>query len=83
MDPPADQAVSDLMQNPEIISQINKWDSIPDEIPVHFPKSLKLLFEDYNILPSTQEQSILNKGQAFFNERGDIYLAMLGFYSLP
>lgn len=83
MDPPADHAVSDLMENPEIISQINQWDSIPDEIPDHFPKSLKLLFEDYNILPSTKEQSILNKGQAFFNERGDIYLAMLGFYSLP
>jgi len=83
MDPPADQAVLDLMQHPEIISQINQWDSIPIKLPSHYPESLKSLFKDYNILPTYQEQNILNGGQAFFNERGDIYLAMLGFYSLP
>lgn len=83
MDSPADQAVLDLLKNPEIISQINQWDSIPLEIPANFPKSIKSLFKDYNIPPSSQEQRILERGQAFFNERGDIYLAMLGFYSLP
>lgn len=83
MDSSADQAVLDLIQNSEIISQINDWDSIPIEIPSNFPKTVKSLFKDYNIKPSPEEQRILERGQAFFNERGDIYLAMLGFYSLP
>ncbi len=83
MDSPADQVVFELIKNPDIISQINQWDSIPKILPPQFPTSIQTFFEDYNISPSSQEQRILNQGQAFFNERGDIYLAMLGFYSLP
>ncbi|WP_296703005.1 oxygenase MpaB family protein [Algoriphagus sp.] len=83
MDPSADQAVLDLIKNPEIISQINHWENIPSEIPIDFPESVKTLLKDYNMIPSIQDQGILKRGQGFFNERGDIYLAMLGFYSLP
>lgn len=82
-DPLADQAVMDLINFPGLSSEINRWEEIPSKIPAHFPASLHLFFEDYNNPATIQERKSLCQGQAFFNRRGDRYLAMLGFYSLP
>lgn len=82
-DPLADQAVGELMRQPEIISQINHWTEIPDTLPSNFTPSLQEFFLEYKQELTDQEKEILKQGQSFFNKQGDIYLAMLGFYSLP
>lgn len=83
MDPIADQAVLDLIKFPEVISEINCWEEIPISIPSHFPKSIHIFLAEYTISPTDQEKVILNQGQQFFETYGDLYLAMLGFCSLP
>lgn len=83
VDPIADQAVLELIQTPELSMKINNWEEIPLTFPAHFPATLLSFFEDYNNPPTCQERRSLIQGQAFFDKRGDSYLAMLGFYSLP
>ncbi|MBN3582055.1 DUF2236 domain-containing protein [Algoriphagus aestuarii] len=82
-DPLADQAVNELISRPEILSQINQWSLIPSIFPQNYPQSIQDFFLEYTYELSEQEREILIKGQSFFNKQGDIYLAMLGFYSLP
>ncbi|REG92692.1 oxygenase MpaB family protein [Algoriphagus antarcticus] len=81
-DPLADQLVSQLIKNPELITLINSWIEIPAKIENSFPQE----FQDYFNFYLTQNDipgEVLVKGQKIFNEKGDLYLAMLGFYSLP
>ena len=81
-DPAADQLVSLLIKKPELITKINSWLEIPSQID----ESLDLEFQDYfNFYLQLEDipVAVLEKGQELFNEKGDLYLAMLGFYSLP
>lgn len=81
-DPLADQLISQLIKNPELISIINSWTEIPSQVEDSFPQEFQDFFNFYlhqEALPET----ILQKGQELFNQKGDLYLAMLGFYSLP
>lgn len=81
-DPIADQLVSQLVKNPELITLINSWEEIPSKIEDSFP----LEFQDFFNFFLNQKEipvEILEKGQELFNDKGDLYLAMLGFYSLP
>jgi hypothetical protein len=82
-DSPADQAVSILIQNPELISLINSWTEIPASLPKDFPAPLQHFFLFYQEVSQKVPADILKKGQDLFNQKGDLYLAMLGFYSLP
>lgn len=82
-DEPADQVVRILVENPSFITLINFWKEIPVIIPVDFPKELKDFFEFYHSVSQQIPTETLNRGQALFNQKGDLYLAMLGFYSLP
>ena len=79
----ADRAVMALIQNPEWISTINSWKIIPEELPEFFSTEIKDFFEFFNRKHSSIDAPSLKKAQAFFEKKGDIYLAMLGFYSLP
>jgi hypothetical protein len=81
-DPLADQLVSQLINNPELISLINSWTEIPAEIEKSYPQEFQDYFNFY-INQSELPEEILLKGQKLFDEKGDLYLAMLGFYSLP
>lgn len=81
-DPLADQLVSQLIKNPDLITQINSWIEIPAEIEKSYPREFKDFFEFYLNQPDIPEE-ILVKGQKIFDQKGDLYLAMLGFYSLP
>ena len=82
-DGPADQAVSVLIQNPKLISLINSWTEIPVCLPSDFPSELRIFFGFYQEVSKKIPSEILKKGQELFNQKGDLYLAMLGFYSLP
>lgn len=82
-DDPADLAVSVLIQNPELISLINSWTEIPSSFPEDFPSELQHFFGFYREVGEKVPVEILKKGQELFNQKGNLYLAMLGFYSLP
>ena len=79
----ADQAVQVLVSNPQLAKEINSWESIPSTLPANFPLELKLFFEFYLV----KEKDFLfqdhQAAQSYFERNGDLYLAMLGFYSLP
>lgn len=82
-DPLADQAVKSLIGNPDWITTINNWEYIPTTLPEEFNVELTEFFTFYlQRLDHAQEQD-LKPGQDFFAQKGDLYLAMLGFYSLP
>lgn len=81
-DPLADQLVSQLIKNPELISIINSWIEIPLRIENSLPQEFQDFFNFYLYLEDLPE-TILKRGQEHFNQKGDLYLAMLGFYSLP
>nr|WP_255502030.1 oxygenase MpaB family protein [Algoriphagus sp. AK58] len=82
-DPLADQAVSVLVQRTGLLSEINAWKAIPDPLPSDFPTELMSFFEFYLQKQKEYLESDLRPAQDFFEEKGDLYLAMLGFYSLP
>ncbi|SFT54302.1 hypothetical protein SAMN04489724_1243 [Algoriphagus locisalis] len=81
-DPLADQLVSVLVKNPELITQINSWVEIPDEIEASYPAAFQHFFNFY-LKQNEFPEEILAQGQKIFDQKGDLYLAMLGFYSLP
>jgi len=82
-DDPADQSVRVLFQNPDLISLINSWTEIPTDIPKDFPSQLHDFFKFYEEVSEKIPSEALKKGQQLFDRKGDLYLAMLGFYSLP
>ena len=82
-DPLADQAVVALIQNPELISLMNSWDQIPEVLPQDWPLQLLNFLNYYQEIENKAPIALLKNGQKFFQEKGDLYLAMLGFYSLP
>jgi len=80
-DTPADQLVSLLIKNQELVSVINTWQEIPTQLE-SFPEELQVFFNFY-LHQENIPFDILKEGQALFDKKGDLYLAMLGFYALP
>ena len=79
----ADQAVQVLVSNPQFAKEINSWDSIPGTLPANFPEDLKLYFKFFLDKEKDFLLQVHQVSQAYFEQKGDLYLAMLGFYSLP
>lgn len=79
----ADDAVASLIQSPELIQLINSWEVIPAQLPTAFSTELISFFEFFQLKEDSFDPIILERGQHFFEKNGDMYTAMLGFYSLP
>lgn len=79
----ADQAVQVLVSNPQFAKEINSWVSIPSTLPDHFPVDLQRYFDFYLAKEKEFIGGEHQLAQAYFERNGDLYLAMLGFYSLP
>ena len=79
----ADHAVKVLVSNPHFAKEINSWKSIPSSIPSNFPDQLKCYFEFFLIKEKEYPIEKHQPAQAYFEHNGDLYLAILGFYSLP
>ena len=79
----ADQAVEVLISQPNLASEINSWLVIPAKLPEYFPEELRLYFEFYLHKEKEFSGGKHRLAQEFFEQRGDMYLAVLGFYSLP
>lgn len=79
----SDKAVLSLIQSEDLIKLINSWQVIPDELPQDFSSEVIQFFEFYKKKETSFEAITLERGQHFFQKNGDMYTAMLGFYSLP
>jgi hypothetical protein len=79
----ADQAVEVLISQPNLATEINSWLVIPAKLPEYFPEELRLYFEFYLYKEKEFSGGEHRLAQEFFEQRGDMYLAVLGFYSLP
>lgn len=79
----ADNAAKSLIFIPDLVKLINSWKVIPKQLPVEFPQELIDFFEFYRKKESALDAVTLERGQHFFEKNGDMYTAMLGFYSLP
>ena len=82
-DPLADKAIADLIQDPELTKQINSWSEIPLELPKDFPKPLLDFFSFFHQKPTFISPPKVETSQDYFEKEGNLYMAMLGFYSLP
>jgi hypothetical protein len=78
-----DQAVQVLVSNPQFAKEINSWESIPVTLPANFPVELQRYFDFYLAKQKEYLGGEDPLAQAYFECHGDLYLAMLGFYSLP
>jgi hypothetical protein len=79
----ADQAAASLIRFPDWVKLINSWKVIPQQLPSEFSKEVVDFFEYYHKRDLTFDPIALEQGQHFFEKNGDMYTAMLGFYSLP
>jgi hypothetical protein len=79
----ADQAVEALISQSNLASEINSWLIIPAKFPEYFPEELRLYFEFYHHKEKEFSGGDHQLAQSYFERNGDLYLAMLGFYSLP
>jgi hypothetical protein len=79
----ADLAVMDLVSNPTWITEINSWKIIPKQLPIEFSDSVTSFFNFYQQKVGLADNKILRGAQDYFDQNGDLHLAMLGFYALP
>lgn len=79
----ADKAAASLIRSPDWVKLINSWQVIPEQFPEEFSIGVKDFFEFYKERGSSFDPITLERGQHFFEKNGEMYTAMLGFYSLP
>lgn len=79
----ADRAVQVLVTDANLAKEINSWKSIPDSLPADFSLELAQYFDFYKNKLAESSTSKNEYAQTFFERNGGLYLAMLGFYSLP
>ncbi|AFL85228.1 hypothetical protein Belba_2684 [Belliella baltica DSM 15883] len=83
-DPLADVVIPVLIANADLAVQINSWKNFPEaDVYSHFPEPLKAFLDFYQDAPGFIDEKKVLASQEFFNAEGNLYLAMLGFYSLP
>ena len=80
----ADLAVGFLVNQPDWCEKINSWKELPDEEELaSFPQELKTFFLFFHQKPDFISPNKVKAAQDFFDKEGNLYLSMLGFYSLP
>ncbi len=79
----ADQAVQVLVSNAQFAKEINSWEFIPITLPANFPVEVQRYFDFFLEKQKEFLSGEHTLAQAYFERNGDLYLAMLGFYSLP
>jgi hypothetical protein len=80
----ADQLVIFLIQNLDWIERINSWEQIPSHHEIeHFPDLLKQYLSFFHSKPGFIDPKRVSAAQDFFHNNANLYLSLLGFYSLP
>jgi hypothetical protein len=80
----ADDAVKSLIKSPDLCIVINSWGNLPEENElIKFPKAVQTYFLSFFSKPEYINPNKVKIAQAFFDKESNLYLALLGFYSLP
>jgi hypothetical protein len=83
-DPLGDRNVRFLLDQPEWIDMINTWTDLPSQEKIcQLPGILSDYLKEFRIVPEWMEEKKIKLSQEFFEKEGNLYLSMLGFYSLP
>jgi hypothetical protein len=83
-DPLADIAVGFLVSMPDWCEKINTWKTVPTKEEIEqFPEELKNYFNFFHARPDFIFPDKIKAAQDFFDKEGNLYLSLLGFYSLP
>lgn len=83
-DPLGDRTVQFLFEHPEWIDNLNAWRDFPGREEMgQLPDILSDYLNSFRILPDWLEKGKVKLSQDFFEKEGNLYLSMLGFYSLP
>ncbi len=86
-DPPADEFIANIFENPSSKQQLQEWMS-GKTAPGHLD-SLKAAFPDYGFinqsgtLPPWAEPSLMKSGSIFFARHSEMIMSLLGLLSLP
>lgn len=79
-----DQTVNFLFQFPEWIDTFNSWESFPQLSEISsFPEPLAGFLLEFKKAPNWINPRKVKMAQVFFEKEGNLYLSLLGFYSLP
>ena len=83
-DPLGDATAQFLYDYPEWIEKINAWERLPESGTINsLPDELKAYFSAFKDRPSWIHPKQIRTAQVFFEQEGNLYLSLLGFYSLP
>lgn len=80
----ADEAVKALLNRPDLCIAINSWINLPEENElIQFPETVQIFFKAFFQKPDFINPYKVKIAQGFFDKESNLYLALLGFYSLP
>ncbi|MCR9015230.1 oxygenase MpaB family protein [Aquiflexum gelatinilyticum] len=80
----ADDAVLFLIGEAAWCEKINSWKALPSKKELaSFPAELKSFFLFFHQAPDFIVPGKVKTAQEFFDKEGNLYLSLLGFYSLP
>lgn len=80
----ADEAVKALLNRPDLCIAINSWINLPEENELmQFPEPVQIFFQAFFHKPEFIHPNKVKIVQGFFDKESNLYLALLGFYSLP
>ncbi len=83
-DPLADAAVISLLAHQEYAEQINSWKDFPQkDVYKEFPVEVRDFLDSFQEKPEWLDIQKVKIAHDFFAKEGNLYLSMLGFYSLP
>lgn len=80
----ADEAVKILIHRSDLCLAINSWKNLPEENElIQFPEVVQFYFLSFYPKPDFINPNKVKIAQDFFYQESNLYLALLGFYSLP
>jgi hypothetical protein len=83
-DPLGDQVVLFLFEHPNWIDVFNSWSEFPRSEEIgRLPELFSYYLRSFKVLPDWLDEKKVTLAQEFFQKEGNLYLSMLGFYSLP
>jgi hypothetical protein len=79
-----DEAVKAMIKSPDLCIAINSWKNLPEENELmQFPEAVQIFFQTFSQKPDFINPNKVKIAQEFFDKESNLYLALLGFYSLP
>ena len=80
----ADEAVKLLLNRPDLCNDINGWENLPDQVQLkNYPDAVQIYFLSFLEKPDFVNIDKVKIAQGFFDKESNLYMALLGFYSLP